>query len=86
MVEVTLAPVTVSPRRPRSIVSPLPLGLPLQDSDLGAITGQAQIGTFGVHEVESWEALIGRGGAKQRTSTARTYPLPYDPAVRLQRA
>ena len=52
---------------PRSIVSPLHAVLPLQGGDLGAITGGAQIGTCGVHEVEPWEALIGRGGAKQRT-------------------
>ena len=40
----------------RSIVSPLYAVLPLQGGDLGAITGGAQIGTFGVHEVEPWEA------------------------------
>ena len=44
---------------PRSIISPLQLGLPLQGSDLGAITGWAEIGTFRVHEGEPWEALIG---------------------------
>src|SRR2546427_12613275 len=32
---------------PRSIVSPLYAVLPLQGGDLGAITGGAQIGTFG---------------------------------------
>src|SRR2546428_2213557 len=64
-----------------SIVSPLQVVWPLQGSNLGAITGQAQIGTFGVHEVEPWEALIGQGGAKQRTPTAQAGPLPHDPAV-----
>ena len=49
---------------PRSIVSPLHAVLPLQGRDLGVITGRAQIRTFGIHEVESWEALIGHGGAK----------------------
>ena len=49
---------------PRSIVSSLQAVVPLQDRDLGAITDRAQIGTFGIHEVESWEALIGHGGAK----------------------
>src|SRR5712691_959621 len=66
---------------PRSIVSPLYAVLPLQGGALGAITGGAQIGTFGVHEVEPWEALIGRGGAKQRPPAARAGPLPHDPAV-----
>src|SRR5438093_7580791 len=53
----------------------------LQSSDLGAITDGAQIRTFGIHEVESWEALISQSGAKQRTPTARAYPLAHDPAV-----
>ena len=43
----------------RSIVSPLHAILPLQEGDLGAITGGAQGGTFGAHEGEPLEALIG---------------------------
>ena len=49
---------------PRSIVSPLQVRVPLQGGDLGVITGRAQIGTFGVHKGEPWEALIGQRGAK----------------------
>ena len=49
---------------PRSIVSPLQVRVPLQGGDLGVITGGAQIGTFGVHKGEPWEALIGQRGAK----------------------
>jgi hypothetical protein len=65
---------------PRSLVSPLQVRVPLQGRDLGAITGRAWIGTFGVHEGEPWEALIGQRGAKQRPPATRAYPLPHDPA------
>jgi hypothetical protein len=40
-----------------SIVSSLHVVWPLQGSDLGATTDGAQIGTFGGHEVEPWEAV-----------------------------
>ena len=50
--------------RLRSIVRSLHVVLLLQGRDLGVITGGAQIGAFGVHEIESWETLIGHGGAQ----------------------
>jgi hypothetical protein len=80
---------STSPRHglplPRSIVSALPVVLPLQRGNLGAITGRAQRGTFGAHEVAPLETLRGPCGAKQCTPTARAGPLPHAPAAGLAR-
>jgi len=51
----------------RSLVNALGTVVPLQGRDLDTITGQTQIGTFGVHEVKPGQVLVDQGGAKQPT-------------------
>src|SRR5262249_5449914 len=64
---------------PRPLLRVRGVVVSLHGHNLAPITGQTQIGTFRVHEVQPGQVLVDQGGAKQRTATARADPLPHPP-------
>jgi hypothetical protein len=77
-----LSQTTCSVSLTRPLLSALCVVVLLHGHNLGPITGQTQIGTFGVHEVKPGQVLVDQGGAKQRTATARAGPPSAPPRKR----
>ena len=53
--------------RSRSLINSIGAVVLLQGRDLGPITGQTPIETFGAHEVQPRQVLVDQGGTKQPT-------------------